>query len=187
MNILGLIFVLLLLTIVILTRDDVFGGKTDLTRTLIKELAKRKGQILKHKPFIAALLSILIGMTARTNLFDKIEVFKSIGLSPDKEIVITQKHMNVTNQSGHFLFGMILGYAFDSWAAAFSIGCMKEISDFADHYYHHSVSRPQIIHDGIVDPLYWMLGGFVGHFSLARVHLLLRREKRPTDRIIEKG
>ena len=187
MNILGFLFVLLLITIVVLTRDDVFGGKADLIRALIKGLVTRRGQIFKNKPFIAAVLSILIGMTARTNLFDKIEVFKSLGLSPDKEIVITQKHMNVTDESGHFLLGTIIGYAFDNWTAAFGIGCMKEISDFADHYYHHSISRPQIIHDGIVDPLYWMLGGFVGHFSLARVHLLLKGKKRITEQIIEEN
>src|SRR4029077_18934354 len=117
--------------------------------------------------------------------FDKIEIFKSIGLSPNKKIAISEKHMNVTDESAHFLFGAILGFALKSWAAAFGIGCMKEISDFVDHYYHHSVSRPQIIHDGIVDPLYWMLGGIVGHFALERFHLLLRRKKRITDRIIK--
>ncbi len=183
MNILGLLFVLLLLTIVILTKDDVFGGKANILKSLIKGLTTRKTQILRNKPFIAAVLSILIGMTARTSLFDRVELFKSIGLSPDKKIVITQKHMNVTDESGHFLFGAIIGYAFDSWAAAFGIGCMKEISDFVDHYYHHSVDRPQIIHDGIVDPLYWMLGGIVGHFSIERVHIFFSRKKRATDRI----
>jgi hypothetical protein len=185
MNFLGFLFVLLLIMIVVLTRDDVFGGKANLIRALVTEFTARKGRILSSKPFIAAVLSILIGMTARTNLFDKIELFKSIGLSPDKRIVITEKHMNVTDESAHFLFGAIIGYAFDSWAAALGIGCMKEISDFVDHYYHHSVNRPQIIHDGIVDPLYWMLGGIVGHFSLERVHLLLRRKKRIADRVIE--
>src|ERR671923_955223 len=126
MNILGLLFVLLLLTIVILTRDDVFGGKADILKALIKEVATRKAQILRNKPFIAVVLSILIGMTARTNLFDKIEILKSVGLSPDKKVLITEKHMNVTDQSAHFLFGAIIGYAFDSWVAAFGIGCMKE-------------------------------------------------------------
>ncbi len=181
MNILGLLFVLLLLIIVILTRDDVFGGKADILKVLIKELAARRTQIFKNKPFIAAVLSILIGMTARTNLFDRIGVLNSLALSPHKKIVITQKHMTVTDESAHFLFGAIIGYAFDSWTAAFGIGCMKEISDFVDHYYHHDVDRPQIIHDGIVDPLYWMLGGIVGHFSLERVHILFRRKKRVTD------
>lgn len=185
MNFLGFLFVLLLIMIVVLTRDDVFGGKANLIRSLITELAARKGRILSYKPFIAAVLSILIGLTARTNLFDKIELFKSIGLSPDKRLVITEKHMNVTDESAHFLFGIILGYTFDSWAAAFSIGCMKEISDFLDHYYHHSVNRPQIIHDGIVDPLYWMFGGIVGNFSLERVHRLLKRKKRITGKIID--
>jgi hypothetical protein len=181
MNILGFVYVLLLITIVILTRNDIFEGKADLIRSLIKKLAIRRGQILKNKVFISALLSILIGMTARTDLFDKIEILKSIGLSPDKKIVITEKHMTVTDESAHFLFGAIIGYAFDSWAAAFGIGCMKEISDFVDHYYHHSVDRQQIIHDGIVDPLYWMLGGIVGHFSLERIHLLFKRKKRITE------
>jgi hypothetical protein len=185
MNILGLLFVLLLLTIVILTRDDVFGGRTDILKELLKELATRKAHILKNKPFIAAVLAILIGMTARTNIFDKIEIFKSIGLSPDKKIVITQKHMTVTDESAHFLFGAIIGFAFDSWTAAFGIGCMKEISDFIDHYYHHTVDRPQIIHDGILDPLYWMFGGIVGHFSLGRVHLLLKGKKKITEQNME--
>src|ERR1700752_3235130 len=144
MNILGLLFVILLITIVILTRDDIFRGKTDLTRALIKNLTTRKAQILKNKVFICALISILIGMTARTDLFDRIEILKSIGLSPNKKIVITEKHMTVTDESAHFLFGAIIGYAFDSWTAAFGIGCMKEISDFVDHYYHHSVDRQQI-------------------------------------------
>jgi hypothetical protein len=185
MNFLGFFFVLLLITIVVVTRDEVFEGKADIFRALTRELTARKGRILSNKPFIAAVLSILIGMTARTNLFDKIEIFKSIGLSPIKKIVISEKHMNVTDESAHFLFGAILGYAFESWAAAFGIGCMKEISDFVDHYYHHSVNRAQIIHDGIVDPLYWMLGGIVGHFSLERVHLLLKGKKRKTEKIME--
>ena len=185
MNFLGLLFVLLLLTIVILTRDDVLGGKADILKVLIKELATRKAQILRNKTFIAAVLAILIGMTARTNLFDRIGVLNSLGLSPHKEIVITQKHMTVTDESAHFLFGAIIGYAFDSWAAAFGIGCIKEISDFIDHYYHHTVDQSQIIHDGIVDPLYWMLGGIVGHFSLERVHLLFRKKKGLTDMIEE--
>jgi hypothetical protein len=72
MNILGLFFVLLLLAIVISARDDVFGGKADILKALVKELATGKAQILRNKPFIAALLSILIGMTARTSFFDKV-------------------------------------------------------------------------------------------------------------------
>jgi hypothetical protein len=171
MNILALAFVSLFIMIVILTRDYIFGGKANIPRLLMKEIAAKRGQILKDKLFISVLISILIFFTARTTLFDKIEIFKSIGLSPDKKMVVTEKRMNVIDQSGHFLFGTIIGYAFDSWAAAFGIGCMKEISDFADHYYHHSISGPQIIHDGIVDPLFWMLGGLVGNFSLASVHL----------------
>jgi hypothetical protein len=187
MNIFGLLFVLLLLTVVVLTRDDVFGGTVDVFRTLIKELATKKGQILRNKAFISGLLSILIGITARTYILDKIEILKSLGLSPDKTVVITEKHMNVTDQSGHFLLGAVIGYAFDSWTAAFGIGCMKEISDFVDHYYHHSVSRPQIIHDGIVDPLYWLLGGYVGYSSLARARLLLRSKKRFLNKLSKIG
>lgn len=151
MNILGLLFVLLLLTVVILTKDDIFRGRVDTIKALIRELGTRRGNILKNKAFISALFSILIGITARTNLLDKIEILNSLGLSPDKKVVITEKHMNITDQSGHFLLGAIIGYAFDSWAAAFGIGCIKEISDFVDHYCHHTVNRPQIIHDGIVD------------------------------------
>ena len=177
MNFLAFLFVLLLLAIVFVVRDDIFGASANVLRKFIKELATKKGQILKNKALISALLLILIGLTARTNLFDKIDIFKPLGFSPNKKVVITERHTNVTDQSAHFLIGAIIGYAFDSWTAAFGIGCMKEISDFADHYYHHSISRPQIIHDGIVDPLYWMLGGVVGHFSLARVHLLLKGKK----------
>lgn len=182
MNILGLLFVLLLLTVVILTKDDIFGGRVDTIKALIRELGTKRGNILKNKAFISVLFSILIGITARTNLLDRIGILNSIGLSPNKRIVITEKHMNVTDQSAHFLLGAIIGYAFDSWAAAFGIGCMKEISDFVDHYYHHTVNRPQIIHDGIVDPLFWMLGGFVGYSSLERIHLLFRRKERDINK-----
>lgn len=168
---------------VILTRDDVFGGKKRIPGRLIKELAISRGRVFKNGLFISSLILILVFITLRTNLFDNSEIYKSLGFSSDEEKVITEKKINSNDEGVHFLLGTIVGYAFDTWAAALAIGCIKEIGDFADHYHSHSISRSQIIHDGIMDPLFWTLGGFVGYFSLERFHLLLRRKKRGINRL----
>lgn len=178
MDILGLLFVSVLITVVFLTREGVFGGKRYILRKLIKTLATMRGRILKDELFISALILILVFLTLRTNLFDNFEIYKSLGFSSDEERIVTEKKINSNDEGVHFLLGTIVGYAFDTWTAALAIGCIKEIGDFADHYLHHNVSRSQIIHDGIMDPLFWTLGGFVGYFSLERFRLLLKRKKR---------
>lgn len=178
MSILGLLFVLLFLMTVFLIRDDVFGGKVYIPRKLINVVAERGGQILKNELFISALILILVFLALRTSLFDNLEVYKSLGFSSEEERIVTEKKINSNDEGVHFLLGTIVGYAFDTWTAALAIGCMKEICDFSEHYRHHSINRPQIIHDGIMDPLFWTLGGFVGYFSLERFRLLLRRKRR---------
>lgn len=173
--------------IMVLTRDDVFGVKKFNSGELIRALAERKGRILKNEFFVSALIIILVFMTLRTNLFDSFEIYKSLGFSSDEDTVVTEKKINSNDEGVHFLLGTIAGYAFDTWTAALVIGCLNEIGDFVNHYNRHSVSPPQIIHDGIMDPLFWVLGGFVGNFSLGRFHLLLRRKKSNVKKLSEIG
>lgn len=187
MNILGLVFVSLLITAVILTRDDVFGGKKRIPGELIKELAISRGRVFKNELFISSLILILVFITLRTNLLDNSEIYKSLGFSLEERRIVTEKKINSNDEGVHFLLGTIVGYAFDTWAAALAIGCIKEIGDFVDHYHRHSINRSQIIHDGIMDPLFWTLGGFVGYFSLNRFRLLLRRKKRITSNLSKMG
>jgi len=177
MNILGLAFVSILIMVVALTRNDVFGGKIYIPGKLVKALAIGKIRILKNELFISALILILVFLTLGTNLLDNFEIYKSLGFSSDKETIVTEKKINSNDEGVHFLLGTIVGYAFDTWTAALAIGCIKEVGDFVNHYHSRNVSRPQIIHDGIIDPLFWTLGGFVGYFSLERFRLLLRKKK----------
>src|SRR6266849_3193250 len=103
MNILGLVFVSLLIMVVVLTRGDVFGGKIYIPRKLIKVLAERRGRILKNELFISALILILVFLTLRTNLFDNFEIYKSLWFSSDKERAVTEKKINSNDEGVPFL------------------------------------------------------------------------------------
>jgi glycosyltransferase involved in cell wall biosynthesis len=185
MNILGLIIISLFITIIVLAKDKVFGGKIDITGKLVKALATKRIKVLRTKLFVSVLISILVFLTLRTNLFDNFQIYKDLGFSSEEHVITTEKKVNSNDEAVHFFLGTLSGYAFDTWIAALAIGCMKEICDFADHYNHHSVNQAQIIHDGIMDPLFWALGGLVGCFSLETFHILLgkSRRKRSTSKL----
>src|ERR1700758_1498010 len=172
MNILGLVIISLFITIIVLAKDEVFRGKIDIAGKLVRALSIKRINILKTKLFVSVLISILVFLTLRTNLFDNFQIYRDLGFSSGEEVITREKRMNSNDEAIHFFLGTLSGYAFDTWIAALAIGCMKEIGDFANHYHHHSISRAQIIHDGIMDPIFWALGGFVGYFSLEEFHIL---------------
>jgi hypothetical protein len=129
------------------------------------------------------LISIFVFLTLRTSIFDNFQFYRDIGFSPDKQVISTEKEINSNDDAAHFFWGTLTGYAFDTWVAALAIGCMKEVCDFAEHYHSHSISGPQIIHDGIMDPLFWALGGFVGSLSLGTFRDLLGKRRRKKNTI----
>lgn len=144
-------------------------------------------KILKNRHFVSILISVFVLLALQTNLFNSFKFYISLGFSSEKKRVSTEKRVNSKNEAVHFLLGILSGYTFDTWLAALAIGCTKEIYDFGKHYSHHSISQSQIIHDGIVDPLFWTLGGFVGCFSLETFRVLLRksRKKKSTNKLSE--
>jgi glycosyltransferase involved in cell wall biosynthesis len=129
----------------------------------------------KVRLFASVLVLVFVFLTLQTNLFDNSRVLSFFGFSPKKQVVTTEKRRNSEHEAIHFLFGTISGYLFDTWVGALIIGGIKETFDFGYNYYHHRINRSQIIHDGIVDPLFWVFGGFVGCFLLETSRDLIRR------------
>ncbi|GIW48126.1 MAG: hypothetical protein KatS3mg078_2003 [Deltaproteobacteria bacterium] len=127
---------------------------------------------------IKSLLIILfVLVTLGTDLLDHFRIYGYMGFS-QKQVITTQKLENSEHEAIHFLLGVISGYLFDTWVAALVIGGVKEIYDFGYNYYKNSINSSQIVHDGILDPLFWVLGGFVGVYLLVPLRGFIRRIKK---------
>ncbi len=181
MTILGLMIILLFVAIIVMVKNNLFLGKADIRRQLFKALTAKKSNILKSKLCISIGISIFVFLTLRTSIFGNFQLYRDLGFSPDKQVISTEKEINSNDEAAYFFWGILTGYAFDTWVAALAIGCLKEICDLAGHYHSHTISGPQIIHDGIMDPLFWALGGFAGSLSLGKFRTLLGKPKRKKD------